>query len=186
MAHPWSNGQAERANAEVLRGLKVRSFKKKLEACSWGWVDKLPSVLWSIRTIATKPTGETPFFLVYKAEAVLPHEIKHQSPHVLAFDEERQEAERGTNLMLGEEARRRASLRAVRYQQALRRYHCRNIRSRTLEVGDLVVRHVQSREGLHKISPMWEGPFKVVHGSRPGSVRVETQDGVPIQNGWNI
>ena len=28
-------------------------------------------MMWSIRTTATKPTGETPFFLVYGAEAVL-------------------------------------------------------------------------------------------------------------------
>ena len=82
--------------------------------------------------------------------------------------------------MLGEERRREAALRAARYQQALRRYHCRNIRSRTLETGDLVLRRVLSREGLHKLSPMWEGPFKVVHISRPGAVRLETQDGIPI------
>ena len=30
VAHPRSNGQAERANAEVLRGLKARTFKEKL------------------------------------------------------------------------------------------------------------------------------------------------------------
>ena len=76
--------------------------------------------------------------------------------------------------MLGEERRREAALRAVRYQQALQRYHCRNIRSRTLEVGDLVLRRVLSREGLHKLSPMWEGPFKVVHVSRPGAACLET------------
>ena len=50
---------------EVLRGLKTRTFKKKLEACGRGWYNELQSVLWSIRTTATKPTGETPFFLVY-------------------------------------------------------------------------------------------------------------------------
>ena len=88
--------------------------------------------------------------------------------------------------MLGEERRRQASLRAARYQQALRRYHCRGVRSRTLEVGDLVLRRVISREGLHKLSPMWEGPFKVAHVSRPSAARLETQDGVPIQNAWNI
>jgi hypothetical protein len=36
LAHPRSNSQAERANAEVLKGLKKRSFKKKLEACGKG------------------------------------------------------------------------------------------------------------------------------------------------------
>ena len=87
MAHPRSNGQAERANAEVLRGLKTRTFKKKLEACRRGWLDELQSVLWSISTTTTKPTGETLFFLVYRAEAVFPHEVKYRSTRVLAFDE---------------------------------------------------------------------------------------------------
>ena len=64
----------------------TRTFKKKLEACGRGWYDELQSVLWSIRTTAAKPTGETPFFLVYGAEAVLPHEVKHRSARV-AFDE---------------------------------------------------------------------------------------------------
>jgi transposase InsO family protein len=33
VAYPRSNGQAERANAEVLKGLKTKSFNAKLEAC---------------------------------------------------------------------------------------------------------------------------------------------------------
>ena len=62
-------------------------------------------MLWSIRTTATKPTGETPFFLVYGAEVVLPHELKHRSAHVLEFDEAQQDAMRGMDLVLGEERR---------------------------------------------------------------------------------
>ena len=139
--------------------------------------------MWSICTTATRPTGETPFFLVYRAEVVLPHEVKHRSARVLAFDETQQDATRGMDLVLGEERRREAMLRAARYQQALRRYHCRSIRSRTLEVGDLVLRRVLSREWLHKLFPMWEVPFRVASVSRPGATRLETQDGVPIQNG---
>ena len=67
-----------------------------------------------------------------------------------------------------------------------RRYHCRSVHSRTLEVGDLVLRRVLSREGLHKLSPMWEGPFRITRVSRPGSACLEMQDRVPIQNAWNI
>ena len=186
MAHTRSNGKAKHANAEVPRGLKTRTFKKKLKACGRGWHDELQSVLWSIRTTATKPTGETPFFLVYGAEAVLPHEVRHRSARVLEFDEEHQDAMREMDLVLGEEHRRQAPLRVARYQQVLRRYHCHSDRSRTLEVGDLVLRRVLSREGLHKLSTMWEGPFRIACVSRPGVVRLETQDGVPIQNTWNI
>ena len=81
---------------------------------------------------------------------------------------------RRMDLVLGEERHRQASLRAARYQQALRRYHCRSVRPRTLEVGDLVLRRVLSREGLHKLSPMWEGPFRIAHVSRPGAMCLET------------
>ena len=59
--------------------------------------------------------GETPFFLVYGAEAVLPHEVKHRSARVLAFDETQQDAMWGMDLVLGEERRREAMLRAARY-----------------------------------------------------------------------
>ena len=60
-------------------------------------------MLWSIRTTATKPMGETPFFLVYGAEAVLPHEVKHRSARVLPFNKTWQDAMRGMDLVLGEE-----------------------------------------------------------------------------------
>ena len=110
MAHPWSNGQAERVNAEVLRGLKTRTFKKKLEACGRGWYNELQSMLWSIRTTATKSTGETPFFLVYGAEAFLAHEVRRRSARVLAFDEAQHDAMRGMALVLGKARRREATL----------------------------------------------------------------------------
>ena len=37
VAHPRSNGEAKHANAEVLKGLKTRPFKTKLEIYGRGW-----------------------------------------------------------------------------------------------------------------------------------------------------
>jgi transposase InsO family protein len=111
VAYPRSNGQAERANAEVLKGLKTRSLNAKLEACGKKWLDNLQSILWSICTTSTKPTGETPFFLVYGAKAVLPTDIKFGSPRVLAFNELRQEDLIKDPLLQLEEARCQAALR---------------------------------------------------------------------------
>jgi hypothetical protein len=55
-----------------------------------------------------------------------------------------------------------------------------------VEVGDLVLRRILSREGLHKLSPTWEGPFKVTHNAKPGSAWLETTEGIPVGNPWNI
>jgi hypothetical protein len=49
-----------------------------------------------------------------------------------------------------------------------------------------VLRRILSREGLHKLTPMWEGPFKVRHIARLGSAWLETTEGMPVANPWNI
>ena len=51
----------------------------------------MPIVLWSIRTTPNRATGQTPFSIVYGAEAVLPTELIYGSPRVLAYDELEQE-----------------------------------------------------------------------------------------------
>src|SRR5947207_4413046 len=78
-AHPQSNGQAERATAAVLNDLKTRAFDR-LHGQDQQWIEELPAVLWSIRIIPLRATGETPFFLVYGAEVVLPSELTFGSP----------------------------------------------------------------------------------------------------------
>ena len=49
------------------------------------WVEELPSVLWSIRTTPNRSTGYMPFFMVYGTKAVLPSDIRHDSPRVAAY-----------------------------------------------------------------------------------------------------
>ena len=47
VAHPQSNGQAERENQELLRGIKPRLLVP-LQQTPGCWEEELPSVLWSI------------------------------------------------------------------------------------------------------------------------------------------
>ena len=47
VAHPRSNGQDERANAEVLRGLKTRTFDTLQKHDRW-WIEELSVVPWSL------------------------------------------------------------------------------------------------------------------------------------------
>jgi transposase InsO family protein len=86
VAHPRSNVQVERANAEILMGLKTRTYDC-LKKHGANWVSELSLVLWGNRTTPNRATRETPFFLVYGAEACLPSEIIMGSPRVQAFDE---------------------------------------------------------------------------------------------------
>ncbi|XP_074298921.1 uncharacterized protein LOC141629899 [Silene latifolia] len=65
-----SNGQAESSNKIVMNNLK-----RRLEDIGGNWADELPFVLWSNRTTPKVATGQTPFSLVYGAEAVIPSEV---------------------------------------------------------------------------------------------------------------
>ena len=96
-------------------------------------------MLWSINTTPNRSTGYTPFFMVYGAEAVLPSDIRHDSPRVVAYVEEDNEKARQDALDLLDEERDLAIARSAIYQQDLRRYHSRRVKSRTFQEGDLVL-----------------------------------------------
>jgi len=83
--------------------------------------------------------GFTPFFLAYRAEAVLPSDLDHGAPRVKAFDRNRATKAQQDVVDVLEEARKTTIVRSTRYQQSLRRYHKRKIRGRILEVSDLVL-----------------------------------------------
>nr|ADB85436.1 putative retrotransposon protein [Phyllostachys edulis] len=185
VAHPQSNGAVERANSQIMRGIKTRVFDQLIKR-SGAWVQELPSVLWAIRTTTSRATGETPFFLVFGAEAMLPPELKIRSTRVETFTDSNQEQLRADDINLLEERRNQALIRSAVYQQALRRYYDRKVQPRSLAVGDLVLRLCQSKSNRNKLSPKWEGPYTVVEVTRPGSVRLAMEDGQVLLNSWNI
>lgn len=47
-----------------------------------------PNMLWSYRIITRTSTSETPFFLTFDVEVVIPLEIKFQSFRIVAYDDE--------------------------------------------------------------------------------------------------
>ena len=150
------------------------------------WVEELPSVLWAVRTTPTTSNKETPFFLVYGSEAMLPTELRHQSTRVQKYSDEDQEEQRNDDVNLLEEHRERVAVGAASYQQALRRYHEKRIRAHTLSIGDYVLRRVQSQAGRNKLSPKWEGPYTITQVLRPGAFKIADGDGRELANSWNI
>ena len=69
LAYPQGNGQTKAVNKVIVNGLK-----KRLDDAKGRLVEELPHVLWTYRTTPRKSTGETPFSMIYRAEAVIPLE----------------------------------------------------------------------------------------------------------------
>ena len=69
--------------------------------------------------------------MVYGAEAVLPSDIRHDSPRVAAYVDVDNEKDRQEALDLLDEERDLAIARSTIYQQDLRRYDSHRVRSRT-------------------------------------------------------
>jgi transposase InsO family protein len=90
IAHPECSGQVERANAEILKGLKTHNYDG-LKKRGKKWIDELLCVLWENQTSPSRATRETPFFMVYGAEVILPLEVSMGSLCVQANDEAAQD-----------------------------------------------------------------------------------------------
>ena len=60
------------------------------------------------------------------------------------------------------------------------------MRGRAFNVGDLVLRLVQSNKDRNKLSLLWEGPYIVAEVLRPGAYKLKTIDGEVFTNAWNI
>ena len=54
------------------------------------------------------------------------------------------------------------------------RYHSRRVRDRAFNVGNLVLRLVQSNKDRHKLSPPWEGPYVIAEVLRLGAYKLKT------------
>jgi hypothetical protein len=109
-----------------------------------------------------------------------------ESPTVEQYDEAISEDSRRVDIDNLKEARCAALVQSARYLEGIRRYHDRNIKERSFDIGDLVLRRIQNTEGLHKLSSPWEGPFSVSKVTRPGSYRLQTLEDDAISNSWNV
>ena len=133
-------------------------IKKRLEAAKGKWVEELPSVLWTHRTTHRRSTSETPFSLAYGIEAVIPLEIRLPMIRTMEFDTEQNEDNLRMDLNLIEERRDLAMIRLASYQRQMKRGYDKNIKPRSFQIGDLVLRKVVANtrnltDG--KLGPNW-------------------------------
>ena len=78
--YPRGNGQAKAVNKVI-----VNRLKKRLDDVKGKWVEELPHILWTYRTIPYRSTGETLFLMTYGVEAVIPLETRFQTLRTSLF-----------------------------------------------------------------------------------------------------
>ncbi|RDY10120.1 Tf2-9, partial [Mucuna pruriens] len=178
--HPQSNGQAEATNKVILKGLR-----KRLEEAKGRWVEELHQVLWSYHTTPHSSTNETPFHLTFGTEAMIPVEIGEPSPKTALFKPSRNEEELRVNLDLIQEVREVAHIKEYAVKaRAARKYNQRVI-PRNFEAGDLVLKKVTMTANKNKLTPLWEGPFRIVNGTGQGAYKLENLEGKALPRTWN-
>jgi hypothetical protein len=120
-------------------------------------------------------TGFTPFFMVHGLEAVLPTDIDYGSPRVRAYTEEGNQVALEDAIDQLDESRDVALLRSAKYQQALRRYHERNVCAYEFQVGNQVLRRVQGSKDRHKLLPLGRVHSSSTRCSDPRHSRSDTR-----------
>ncbi|CAO2190587.1 unnamed protein product [Urochloa humidicola] len=176
--HPQSNGACERANGSILTALSKRIFDQPKGT----WAGELPGILWALRTSEARPTGFTPFKLLFREEAVTPEEAALQSLRVTETATPEAEA---TVKDLTEETRLAAVENLERYRRETAAWRNKRIKVREFKEGQLVLRRRRNADTLGKFESKWEGPFVVTATHRSGSYRLMTPSGDEDPHTWN-
>ncbi|RVW34084.1 hypothetical protein CK203_084349 [Vitis vinifera] len=131
---------ASRSHKQTL----INALKKRLEQAKGKWVEELPGVLWAYRTTPGRPTGNTPFALVYGMDAIIPTEI-------------------------GE--RKRGHPDGILSTKGISTLQSQS-KAKKLKNGTLVLRKVfenTTEAGAGKFQANWEGPYIVSKASDNGA-----------------
>jgi len=135
--HPQTNGQVKSANRVLLRGLK-----RRLDKAKGAWAKEVLRTVWAYHTTPQSTTRETPFSLVYGSDAMIPVEIRENSPHFQNFVVEESNEERKVNLDLLDEVREEARIKAEALKRRVEYKYNSKLRPRQFQVADLMMRKV--------------------------------------------
>ena len=135
--HPQANEAIESFNKTLTKGLtKICNIDKDDQD------EKIPTVPWAYRTTYKRATNQTPFKLVYGQEAIVPLHFRQNTPkiaNILKIDTTNLRDERMFQLQKLEEDRVLALHHQEAQKQQQKAWHDRNIKTKNIAVGDLVL-----------------------------------------------
>ncbi|XP_058088900.1 uncharacterized protein LOC131235647 [Magnolia sinica] len=161
---------------KVINKVIKHHLKTKLEITKGNWVEELSFILWVYRTTTQSSTGETPFSLSYGSKAIIPVEIDLPTAQVRNYREDQNTEQIAANLDLLEEVRDVAKLRVATQHQQVAWFYNSRVKTRRFRLGDLVLCRVfqnTADPGARTLGTNWEGPYRVVRSTMPGSYHLE-------------
>ncbi|RDY09050.1 Retrovirus-related Pol polyprotein, partial [Mucuna pruriens] len=160
-------------------------LQKRLEEAKGRWTEELPQVLWSYHTTPHSTTNETPFRLTFGTEAMIPVEIGEPSPKTALFEPSKNEEELRANLDLVQEAREIAHVKEYTIKARAARKYNQKVIPREFKTGDLVLKKITMTASRNKLTPFWEGPFRVVDEVGTGGYKLESLERKVLPRTWN-
>ncbi|XP_062006098.1 uncharacterized protein LOC133723302 [Rosa rugosa] len=177
-AQPQTNCQVEAVNKIIKQNLK-----KRLDDSKGLRAEKLPEVLWAIRTTPTEANGESPFCMSFGSEAVIPVEQEVQTDRVACFDALTNSEGLNLDSDLLEERRERAHLRNINNKQHIARYYSARVMPCPFSVGDWMMKEkMPTPTGLKATG---EGPYEITVAVGPTTFYLRGADGITLPHPWN-
>jgi hypothetical protein len=179
--YPQGNGLVESTNKKM-----IKIIKRTVSENNKNWHNALYKAHWADRVTLRDSIGNSPFFLIYRREAIL-------SPHVFlpslqlsqkVWEEECPPLENWMHALLNlEEVRTQAKHKLDQHQQIVKRWFDTIFSSeRNFNVGDLVLKcdKAHDNKGEHtKFQNLWLGPFVISEKLGPSSFRLHKLEGQP-------
>jgi hypothetical protein len=159
--YPQGNGVAESTNKNL-----VRILKKIVTDNHINWHNQLHNALWADRVTPKESIGNSPYFLVYGQEAILPNGLYLSSLHLAQDSNEEPSSamqQRVNTLLMLEEEREKAKSKFLAHQQIVKHWFDKHkAKEKSFEVGDSVLKWDRANEPKGKHSNfhnLFLGPF---------------------------
>ena len=157
--YPQRNGIVERSHKTISNMIRAHLVNRD----DRGWVDVLPSVMLAYNEMEQGQHGYSAPQVMWGQGMNLPTDLTHG-----AVSEKEQDQHQFVK-NIGRE------LREIREKVRPFNKNKEKVATNPFKEGDLILIHQQPMERMHKLSPKWQGPFKVNKIPNPFQVQYEDE-----------
>jgi hypothetical protein len=177
--YPQGNGVEESTNKNLVRILKNTIVENQRN-----WHNALYNDLWDDRVTPKEALGNSPYFLIYEQESILPTGLYLPYLHLSQASRGQSSSnmkQRIDTLLMLEEEREKAKRKFNAHQQLVKKWFDKHkAKNKIFEVGDLVLKwdKINEPKGKHsKFQNLWLGHFQVAEKIGVGTYHLQNLRG---------